>query len=340
MAEILKSENKTPANPVLSIIIVNYNVKEYILNCIQSIQDKIDANRCPYEVIVSDNGSVDGSVEAIRERFPWVKVIKNNANLGFSKANNIGAKQAKGEVLFFLNPDTLIIKGIEEMGEYVLTHQEVGLVGAVTYQEDGISPQSVAQLITPFRLLMYLYMYQIYNNRLKRLNDKIISSEKPYKVDYISGANMLIRKALFLEIGLWDEKFFLGHEDHDLCIRINRNGYDIIIFPSAGIIHLRGRSYKVDPFPWLSNSGSTTLYYYHKHFHAYLPIVYPAIFFFHVFRLVISYIKKLFYILTTNKGEIEFRNRMIKESKLSIISLLKAGLDCPRRFLKESWRDL
>ncbi|MCL5276208.1 MAG: glycosyltransferase [Deltaproteobacteria bacterium] len=140
MAEMVKAEDKENKNinsPLLSIIIVNYNVKEYILNCIQSIQDKIDANRCPYEVIVSDNGSVDGSVEAIRERFPWVKVIENNANLGLGKANNVGAEQAEGQVLFFLNPDILIIKGIEEMVDYIGEHKEGGLLVPVIFDRNN-----------------------------------------------------------------------------------------------------------------------------------------------------------------------------------------------------------
>ena len=227
---------------VLSIIIVNYNVKEYILNCIQSIQDKIDANRCPYEVIVSDNGSVDGSVEAIRERFPWVKVIENNANLGFGKANNIGAKQAKGEVLFFLNPDTLIVKGIEEMVFYLLKHPNVGVSSPVVFDlsnlnKPGYHPIVFGHIISNIlEIIPFFYRYRrsrYYAN---------IAKKQPFYAKVIAGHAMMFNKNAFETIGKFDNSIFMGGEEEDLYLRLVKKHYRIVVNPKASILHYGGRS--------------------------------------------------------------------------------------------------
>jgi GT2 family glycosyltransferase len=225
MAEIPKSENKTPANPVLSIIIVNYNVKEYILNCIQSIQDKIDANRCPYEIIVSDNGSVDGSVEAIRERFPWVKVIENNTKYGFGKANNIGAKQAKGEVLFFLNPDTLIIKGIEEMVEYILRNREVGVINPLIVDEHDEFENSyihykIASSLS-FQLINLIYPRPFYI-RWNRKHINNVNEMNVFKIERFYGCAFLIKRNLFEGIRYFDENIFIYFEEEDIFLRLKK----------------------------------------------------------------------------------------------------------------------
>jgi len=224
---------------VLSIIIVNYNVKEYILNCIQSIQDKIDANRCPYEVIVSDNGSVDGSVEAIRERFPWVKVIENNANLGFGKANNIGAKQAKGEVLFFLNPDTVINYGIEEMCDYILHHPQTGVLSPLVLDENSsinLAPfysfdynifLLVLGLIT-LRPYTLLYSYRLHKN---------IKYKRIFNTNIITGCSMMMRKNVFIQIHCFDENLFMYSEEFDIEQKIRRHHYLIQLDTQASITH-------------------------------------------------------------------------------------------------------
>jgi len=230
---------------VLSIIIVNYNVKEYILNCIQSIQDKIDANRCPYEVIVSDNGSVDGSVEAIRERFPWVKVIENNANLGFGKANNIGAKQAKGEVLFFLNPDTLIVKGIEEMVEYILIHKEVGSLNPLMLDERNslvvYGIRSYASIVN--QLLSLLPFYVRLFMKIKRyVQVKYVNSGINFKVSTVSGFALMLRQTVFNKVNGFDEKLFLYEEDVDIGFTLQKKGYRTLVFTKAYVIHYGSRS--------------------------------------------------------------------------------------------------
>ncbi len=308
--------------PILSIIIVNYNVKEYILNCIQSIQDKIDANRCPYEVIVSDNGSVDGSVEAIRERFPWVKVIENNANLGFGKANNIGAEQAEGEVLFFLNPDTLIIKGIEEMVEYVMEHKEVGIMGPVIYNANNKIDDTTSLIIySPFKLFLSFYFYT-YLKKQRQDITTYIRSQFASEVDSISGACILMRKNLFNDIKGFDEIFFFGMEDIDICIRIKQNGYTIKVFPLAEIVHLGGKAF-IKVSDEISNRGAIqTCYFYKKHYPFSVLFVYLNIITFFLLRLFVSLIKTSYYRLSNDKTVLKERENIIHQSWIILKSYL------------------
>jgi len=243
MAEIVITKdkgNKALSNPLFSIIIVNTNEGKYILNCIQSIQDKIDAKRCPYEIIVSDNGSVDGSVEAIRERFPWVKVIENNTKYGFGKANNIGAKQAKGEVLFFLNPDTVIVDGIEEMVEYILRNREVGVINPLIVDEhdefgniyDNYKISSY--LIVQFINLIYPKPFYLRWNSEHR---EKVNKMDVFRIERFYGCAFLIRRQLFKDIGCFDDKIFIYSEEDDITFRLKKIKYSCYCYPKSKIIH-------------------------------------------------------------------------------------------------------
>ena len=324
--QVDKTHGISQKSPILSIIIVNYNVKEEILNCIQSIQDKIDVNRCPYEVIVSDNGSVDGSVEAIRERFPWVKIIENKANLGFGKANNIGAREAKGEVLFFLNPDTLIVKGIEEMVEYLQHNKSVGIIGPLILDKNmQIDPTTGFDNYTPLKLWFYLFFYKYY---ARKQFDKLkvgLQTQKPFNVEMIIGASMLLSRSVFDELEGFDEKFFLGLEDEDLCLRVREKGYVVMVFPNAQIVHIRGAAFLKEPLSWLFNSGRTTLYFYRKHYHNLVTFVYTILVSFYVLRIISSYIKKCFNIMLKDKAHITMRNEIIHHSFISLKSLFRSN---------------
>ncbi|MCL4479017.1 MAG: glycosyltransferase family 2 protein [Deltaproteobacteria bacterium] len=310
-------------SPILSIIIVNYNVKEYILNCIQSIQDKIDAKRCPYEVIVSDNGSVDSSIEAIHERFPWVKVIENNANLGFSKANNVAVKQAKGEVLFIFNPDTLVIKGMEEMVEHIREHKEIGIMGPVIYDQDNNMDLYTCFLeYSPLHLFLGTFFDPYYNRRRNHNLMTRMKSFSPVEVDKISGACMLIRKELFDKVGGFDETFFFGGEEQDICLTVKENGYAIKLFPLAEIVHFRSKSIPKNPSMILekrihNHTNEPYFYLYKKHFPSYaIVFLYFLTLIVNVRLIVVSSIKKVYFTYKKDTAAYSQRDALFRGSRI------------------------
>ena len=235
--------------PLLSIIIVNYNVKEEILDCIQSIKDNINFNDMPYEVIVSDNGSTDGSVEAVKKKFPWVIVVENHANLGFGKANNIGAKQARGNVLFFLNPDTRVLRRIEEMAMFLFNHQGAGICGPVIYNREN-------KEVTYFEISVYLNLFlqitdlmltpitRLYFTYKKYSFKKQVNKGKPFTTSLIHGCAMMFSRPAFDAVGGFDEDLFMYGEEADVGIKVKKQNFRVTIFPQAKIVHYEGSSTK------------------------------------------------------------------------------------------------
>ncbi len=239
----------TQESPLLSIIIVNYNVKDELLHCIQSIKDTIVSEKHPvsYEIIVSDNGSTDGSGEAVREKFPWVVEIQNGANLGFGKANNVGAKRAQGKILFFLNPDTILKRGISEMTNSIVDHPEVGLIGPLIFDQNGnettyfptpVHTNILLQILDLFFTPGVKLFYSSERHRFKRN----IKRKNVFPVRYISGCAMMIPADLFHRLSGFDESIFMYEEEVDLCIKIRKQGYKIVLNRDTQLIHLVGRS--------------------------------------------------------------------------------------------------
>ena len=230
--------------PLLSIIIVNYNTKDDCIKCIQSIYDRILT--IPYEVLVCDNGSSDGSIGAINREFPWVHTIDNKQNLGFGSANNIGAAHAKADILFFLNPDTVIDHGIEQMCSYMIEQKDIGLIGPVVLDQNNsrnlfyppvysnIFLQLTDLVLTPVARLCSTWKKLVYNRNIGR---KIIFDTK-----YIIGCAMMFKRSAFDAVGGFDRDIFMYGEEFDVGRRLRKNGYSIQIVPHAAIIHFGGHS--------------------------------------------------------------------------------------------------
>ncbi len=222
----------------LSIIIVNYNSSEHLRTCLLSIKE----NPCeaPYEVIVSDNASRDGSLEMVKGEFPEVKLIENEENLGFSKAINRGIRLSTGEYLFILNTDTVLLEDtLNSLIKCMDEHPDVGAIGPKLVNPNG----SVQPCARPFptrthlmlgrrSLLMYIPWF-----RKKSAQLRIISQE-PVETDVVAGGALLLRRKAVDEIGGgFDERFFLYMEDVDLCRRLKEAGWKIIYNPEIRIIH-------------------------------------------------------------------------------------------------------
>lgn len=228
----------------VSIIIVNYNTKELLHDCLDSIyKQTMDIS---FEVIISDNGSLDGSVEMLRNDFPNVILLENKANLGFGKANNRGAEIATGKYLFLLNSDTILLNNaVKEFYDYA-EKQEKLLLGSFLYDIDQNVTVSYGKFATPLIMLkriIYVTFPFILNLRLK-VKPLIITPEEK-DVDFICGADLFLEKKLFQELKGFDENIFMYCEDEDLCLRALKKNYKCRVITTPKIIHLEGKSSKI-----------------------------------------------------------------------------------------------
>jgi GT2 family glycosyltransferase len=236
---------KKQKNCSISIIIVQYRVKEELFNCIQSII--YSKPKTTYEIIVVDNDEVKTIKKDLLRRFPEVVYIPN-VNKGFGQGNNVGAKRAKGEYLFFLNPDTIVFKkSIDVLYQFLGKNKKAGIVAPFLLHEDEkpFKQQGVKDL-TPFRAVFSISVINKFfpNNPIAKNYfiqwDKITTKE----VDVVPGTAFMINKKLYSSFGGFDEHFFLYFEEFDLCKRVKEKGYKLFIEPKAKIIHLWERSTK------------------------------------------------------------------------------------------------
>jgi len=231
----------------LSIIIVNYNVKEFIQNLLHSIF-KAGCN-LKYAIIIIDNASEDGSAEFIKEKFPNVNLIINNKNIGFGKANNIGLSVAKGEYILLVNPDTLIREDtLEKMISFFETNPDAGLAGCKILNPDG-SLQLACRRSFPGPWTSFCKVTGLStlfpNSRLfARYNLTYLDENKTHEVDAISGSFMMMKREVYEKVGGFDEQFFMYGEDLDLCYRIQKSGWKVYYTPDTQIIHYKGESTK------------------------------------------------------------------------------------------------
>ena len=236
----------------LSIIIVNYNTKDLIFNCITSLKTKTQG--LSYEIIVIDNASHDQSVEFLQEQFPDITIQALPENIGFGRANNIGANLAKGEVLFLLNSDTIIIdNSIKTLYDYLTTHPQTGVCGGLLLNADGSIGFSADRQLS----LLHYFRSFIPFLRLKPFEAYSTITD----VDYIVGADMMIKKEVFEKAGRFDPDFFLYCEETELCYRIRKLNYNIQLVPTAKIIHLEGKSSEGNQFVAFEKWYSRFLYF-------------------------------------------------------------------------------
>lgn len=229
----------------LSVVIVSYNVKSYLLNCIRSVQKS--AQKIPTEIIVIDNASADQSAEAVSREFSDVILIKNEVNRGFGAACNQGLEIAKGNYLLILNPDTLVEENaFEKLLGFADENPDAGLIGCKILNEDG-SLQLACRRSFPtpwiaFTRLSGLSKLFPKSSLFSRYNLTFLDENKPYEVDAISGSFMLLSRSAYEKTSGFDERFFMYGEDLDLCFRVKQGGFKVVYRPEASIIHFKGKS--------------------------------------------------------------------------------------------------
>ena len=243
----------------ISIIIVSYNVKEYIISCIQSIykhcSDKIDL-----EKIIIDNNSNDGSVSAINKEFPDLLLIENDYNAGFSKAVNLGYKHSKGKYLFILNPDTCLIE--DSIGKLLKIAEEIpdlGAIGPALINKENKVQKSYWREPTLINTVLSIYHLD-FLNFYKNYYDK--SFENLNTVDSVSGGAILIPSGKFSELNGFNENLF-WMDDIDFCTRLRLNNYGVYYFQNTSVIHYSGRSITKNYKVAISNQMLSKLKYFY-----------------------------------------------------------------------------
>jgi GT2 family glycosyltransferase len=286
----------------LTVIIVNYNVQSYLEQCLNSVIEASLNNLT--EIIVVDNNSADDSVKMLKEKFPQVYLIENEANKGFSVANNQAIKVAKGEYLLLLNPDTVVEEDtFEKIISFMDAHLDAGALGVKMLNGEGVflpeSKRGLPTLPVAFYKLSGLSKLFPTSQLFGKYHLGFLDENKTHQVDVLAGAFMLIRKSILDKVGLLDETFFMYGEDVDLSYRITLSGYKNYYFPETKIIHYKGKSTNKNDIDYVINFYKAMLIFAKKHFSKsnkilFFLFIYPGVY----IQIVIAALPRL---LRSNK---------------------------------------
>ena len=251
----------------LSIVIICWNDRKVITECLSSIV--ANTHETQFEIIVSDNGSVDGSIEFLRSEFQEVRVIENGRNLGFSGGNNVGIRNCEGEYIIILNPDTIIHDAaFDKWVDYADRHPEAGAFGCRVLNPDG-SYQITAY---PFPTVWRYWLAALRLQKLGKISSRFDSNvyagwngDTERRIDWQSGCCIMFRGDLIKRLGGFDERFFYWFEEVDLCRRVQNEGYRILFTPDVIVTHLGGQSVSRYPLRFDIETLRNRYRYFFKH---------------------------------------------------------------------------
>lgn len=254
----------------ISIIIINWNTKDLLRACLESIY-KYPPN-VDYEIIVVDNASTDDSPRMVKTDFPQVRLIQNQANLGFAKANNQAIRQSESNFILLLNSDTEVTEGsISGLYQLAQMNAKAAITGPLIRNPNNKIEESCGQIQTPFAILA---------TKLQRLSPRLLGFMRKWashrtpsgieQVGWLTGACMLIRRSALNEVGLFDEKIFMYFEDADLCYRLSKADWLMIVDSSIEVFHHRGGTNANRQKRSDSAYKSSMRYFYNKHFFHFL----------------------------------------------------------------------
>jgi GT2 family glycosyltransferase len=251
----------------ISVVIVGWNAKPYLKLCLESLASALP--RRSMEVLVVDNASSDGTSEMITSRFPWVKLIRSEQNLGFSKGNNVAIRQCQGRYIALVNPDVIVFPGcLDALADYLDRNPKVGNVGPRVFNPD-MSQQSTCRRFPT-----------LWNNfcsasglATKFKNSRLLAGEHMFyfphdrelRVDVLVGCFSMIRRETFDAVGLLDEDLFMYGDDVDWCRRCWNAGWEVVFYPGAGAIHDRGKITAPFPVRFAVAQQRSVLHYWSKH---------------------------------------------------------------------------
>ncbi|PKO63376.1 MAG: dTDP-Rha--alpha-D-GlcNAc-pyrophosphate polyprenol alpha-3-L-rhamnosyltransferase [Betaproteobacteria bacterium HGW-Betaproteobacteria-17] len=254
------------SKPQVSVVIVNYNAGTLLAECVRTALPQTS------EILVVDNASQDSSIKDCAGLFadePRLKILRNESNLGFAAACNIGFSQASGDFVLFLNPDCRLDEGaVPELLQVLQTDTAAGMADGLMLNVDGTEQGGGRRAVpTPWRSFVRAFGLARFANRWPKLFfdfhlHKQPLPERPIEVEAISGACMLVRREAVADVGLWDEAYFLHCEDLDWCMRFRRKGWKILFVPSARVTHALGACSKSRPVfvEWHKHKGMVRFY--------------------------------------------------------------------------------
>lgn len=285
-------------SPDLSIVILNYNVKELLINCLDSIfKNKKSTDK--WQVIVVDNASEDGSVEAVKEKYEiassktprndkvrshmssgnTVELVGNKKNLGFAAGNNVGVKKAKAPVVLFLNPDTEVIDGaISKSLKFLESNPDIGALTCRVELPGGRLDYSCHRgFPTPWNAFCYfsgLSKLFPHSSLFARYSATHLDISKTHEIDCLTGAFMMVRKIAGEQIGWWDSDYFWNGEDIEFCFSLKEKGWKIFFYPEVKIIHYKGSSAAKEKAKTISHGISAMRIFYKKHHYKKYPLIF------------------------------------------------------------------
>lgn len=231
----------------VSIVIVNFNSANYLIECIKSVKQQTSVS---YEIIVVDNASTDDSVEVIRKNCKGITLIENKVNSGFASANNQGFDQARGRYLFMLNPDTIVLeKAIDQLVHYMDMNRDVGISAPKNVNIDGRNQANCDYFPSILNdILEYLNLNRRFPNIGFFSRGRLLNwgYHEFREVEKVMGCSLMIRIELYKAVGGLDNRFFLYFEETDLCYRVRKTKHKIMYHPVARIIHFGGESTKTE----------------------------------------------------------------------------------------------
>ncbi len=251
----------------ISVIIINYNTRDLLLECIRSVTSQ--KRMFKMEVIVVDNGSTDGSQHSVRVMFPEVQVIQNNTNLGFSKANNIGILKSSGRYVCLVNSDVRVIDNcLQRLMTYMDNNLSIGLIGPKILNPDMTLQVSCKKFPSHWNNFTSALGLNIIFTNSPFFSDedmRYFKHDKIQLVDWLAGCVLFVRRTAINDVGLLDDRFFIYLEEVDWCKRFKQHGWNVLFYPGAVAIHHHGASTSKDPTRFALEHQKAFLKYWKKH---------------------------------------------------------------------------
>jgi GT2 family glycosyltransferase len=263
----------TPGKPLVSAIVVSYNTRDLLLDCLRAFYACSDV---PAEAVVVDNASTDGSAEAVAYEFPEAKLTRQPENVGFGRANNAGLQQAEGRFVLLLNPDVTVMPGcVGRLADFLLVRPDAGAVGPRLQRPDGTLDHA-ARRGFPSPAASFFYFTGLnrafpQNERLNRYTLANVPPTEMHEIDSGTAACLMVRRAAVDRVGFFDPDYFMYGEDLDLCFRLKSGGWKIFYLPTARAVHLKGQATRQETARMLREFHRAMWTFHHKHYAADLP---------------------------------------------------------------------